>query len=172
MEQQFVSMIGDLQIQPSASSSAQDFDFIEGNWMVHNKKLASRLTSCNEWIEFDATQVAFKVLLGKGNIDRFSTDFGGEAFEGMTVRLFDPVTRLWSIYWADSNNGTLDTPVLGSFENSIGHFYARDTWKGTPVLVKFRWDARDTDQPIWSQAFSTDNGNTWEWNWYMYFDRQ
>jgi len=24
---------------------------------------------------------------------------------------------------------------------------------------------------IWSQAFSTDNGETWEWNWCMYMSR-
>jgi len=27
----------------------------------------------------------------------------------------------------------------------------------------FRWDARDTNNPVWSQAMSDDNGNTWEW---------
>jgi len=35
----------------------------------------------------------------------------------------------------------------------------------------FHWDKTDIDNPIWSQAFSTDNGKTWEWNWYMYTNR-
>jgi hypothetical protein len=31
------------------------------------------------------------------------------------------------------------------------------------------WDARDKENPIWSQAFSEDKVENWEWNWYMYF---
>jgi hypothetical protein len=38
-------------------------------------------------------------------------------------------------------------------------------------LVVFRWNVRDREKPIWSQAFSADNGKTWEWNWYMYFQK-
>jgi hypothetical protein len=37
--------------------------------------------------------------------------------------------------------------------------------------VQFRWDARNPENPIWSQAFSPDNGQTWEWNWQMTFHR-
>ena len=54
--------------------------------------------------------------------------------------------------------------IVGSFENKIGHFFARDTFKGQPIIVVFRWDVRNPQLPIWSQAFSTDNGKTWEWN--------
>jgi len=36
-------------------------------------------------------------------------------------------------------------------------------------LRVYRWDARNSDKPIWSQATSRDNGKKWEWNWYMYF---
>ena len=92
-------------------------------------------------------------------------------FEGMTVRLFNPKTKLWSIYWADSNEGKLDPPVLGSFENNVGHFITKDKFNNKDVLVIFRWDARDKDNPVWSQAFSEDKGNTWEWNWFMYMTR-
>jgi hypothetical protein len=35
----------------------------------------------------------------------------------------------------------------------------------------FRWDKRDPEHPIWSQAFSPDNGKTWEWNWYNVSNR-
>ena len=37
--------------------------------------------------------------------------------------------------------------------------------------MMFRWDARDKDRPIWSQAFSPDDGKTWEWNWYNISER-
>jgi hypothetical protein len=53
---------------------------------------------------------------------------------------------------------------VGSFENKIGHFFARDTYKGRLIIVVFRWDVRNPSLPVWSQAFSTDEGKTWEWN--------
>jgi hypothetical protein len=162
---------GDLLIHPSSTSSKSDFDFFEGKWKLKNKKLKARLCQCEEWTEFESTQEMYRILNGVGNIDNFLAEFDGEPFEGMTVRLFNPVTRLWSIYWADSKNGKLDPPVVGSFEDNVGHFFTKDHFNGRPILVVFRWDARDKNNPIWSQASSDDNGKTWEWNWYMYMSR-
>jgi hypothetical protein len=90
----------------------------------------------------------------------------GKLFEGVTLRLFDPKTGLWRLYWVASNVGVLDPPVVGSFENNVGHFFARDTFNGKRIIMVFRWDVRDKEHPVWSQAFSPDNGKTWEWNWY------
>lgn len=162
---------GDLLITASPTSSRHDFDFFEGKWKLRNKKLKTRLDNCKEWIEFESTQEMYKVLNGIGNIDNFLATVDGGSFEGMTVRLFNPKTSLWSIYWADSDDGVLQPPVIGSFENNVAHFFTKDTFKGRKILIVFRWDARDKENPIWSQAFSGDNGKTWEWNWYMYFTR-
>ena len=162
---------GELIITPTSSSSKHDFDFFEGKWKLHNRKLKSRLSFCTEWTEFESTQEMHRVLNGIGNIDNFLATFDGEPFEGMTVRLFNPKTKLWSIYWADSTKGKLDPPVVGSFENNIGHFFTKDTFNGKNICVMFRWDARDKDKPVWSQAFSDNNGDTWEWNWYMFMTK-
>ncbi len=162
---------GELIIKASTTSSHKDFDFFEGKWNLQNKKLKSRLDNCTEWMEFHSTQEMYRVLNGMGNIDNFLATFDGQPFEGMTIRLFNPKTKLWSIYWADSVSGKLDPPVVGSFENSIGHFFTKDIFNGKSILVVFRWDARDKNNPIWSQAFSDDNGKTWEWNWYMYMKK-
>ena len=104
----------DFSIRPSAQSSSADFDFLAGRWNIHNRKLKKRLANCTEWFEFDAEQEMRIILNGIGNTDVFKTTVDGKPFEGMTLRLFDPVTRLWSIYWADSNKGVLDPPVMGS----------------------------------------------------------
>lgn len=161
----------ELSITPSPSSSVNDFDFYEGFWNILYRKLKTRLNGCTEWLEFDAHQEMYKILNGLGNIDHFKTTVDGKPFEGMTLRLFNPATRLWSIYWADSNKSVLDPPVVGSFENDIGLFYGRDVWDRKDIIVKFKWDKTDPEKPVWSQAFSEDNGKTWEWNWYMYFTR-
>jgi len=105
-----------------------------------------------------------QILNGVGNIDKYTENQDGKPYEGVALRLFDKRTRLWRIYWADSNSGYLDAGLAGSFENRIGHFFARDKYKDRDIIVVFRWDARNPDLPIWSQAFSVDEGKTWEWN--------
>jgi hypothetical protein len=155
---------GALTILPSAASSAHDFDYLVGTWKLRNRKLKSRLTHSTEWIGFESRVEMHQILGGLGNIDRYTDQASGKPYEGVAVRLFDPKTRLWSIYWADGSRGTFDPPVVGSFENKVGHFFARDTFNGRNIIVVFRWDVRNPSLPIWSQAFSTDDGKTWEWN--------
>ncbi|HTE31256.1 MAG TPA: hypothetical protein VK666_12835 [Chryseolinea sp.] len=155
---------GELDIQPSATSSANDFDYLVGEWKLSDKKLKSRLTNSTEWISFESTVEMKKLLNGKGNMDIYRTTVDGKPFEGVAFRLFNPKTRLWSIYWADSNVAVLDNPVVGSFDGNIGKFYCKDKYKGVDVIVLFLWDKTDPDNPVWSQAFSPDNGVNWEWN--------
>jgi hypothetical protein len=163
---------GELDIKPSENSSKNDFDFLVGKWHIHNKKLKSRLNHCTEWLEFEATHEMRKVLTGTGNVENIHIDFDGVPYEGMAVRLFNPLTKLWSIYWSDNNSGTLDKPVVGSFDGFIGTFYCTETHNGKPIIVQFRWDVSNPEKPTWSQAFSADNGQTWEWNWYMSFTKR
>ena len=160
---------GQLDIIPSKTSSAKDFDFYIGKWKIKNRKLKERLNNCQEWIEFDSFDETVHLLGGFANMNKFSAKIDGKNFEGVAIRLFNPQTRLWSVYWADSINVTLDeNPVIGSFEGNIGKLYCKDKFKDKEILVLYHWDKTDPDKPIWSQAFSTDNGKTFEWNWYMY----
>jgi hypothetical protein len=155
---------GALAIQASATSSEHDFDFLIGDWKLRNRKLKSRLTHSDEWTAFESTVEMHQILGGMGNIDKYAELVSGKSYEGVALRLFNARTKLWSIYWADSNSGALDPPVVGSFANNVGHFFARDKYKGQNVIVVFRWDVRNPQRPIWSQAFSADEGKTWEWN--------
>ena len=65
----------------------------------------------------------------------------------------------------------LDPPVRGGFTGDEGEFIGDDVHKGTPVTVRFRWHETDSKRPWWDQAFSTDDGKTWEINWRNYFTR-
>jgi hypothetical protein len=155
---------GELDITPSPTSSKDDFDYLVGTWKLNDKRLKTRLNNSTEWIEYESTVEMHKLLNGIGNMDVYRTNFGGKPYEGVALRLFNPKTRLWSIYWADGNTGTMDPPMVGSFDGNIGIFYCKDTFNGKPVIVLFHWDKTDKDNPVWSQAFSPDNGKTWEWN--------
>jgi len=155
---------GDLIIKASPTSSSKDFNYLIGSWKLKNRKLKSRLTNNTEWIDFESEVEMYQILGGNGNIDKYTDTASGKLYEGIALRIFDAKTKLWSIYWADSNSGTLDPPVVGSFENKIGHFFCKDTFNGKKIIVVFRWDVRNPNLPVWSQAFSADNGKTWEWN--------
>jgi hypothetical protein len=166
---------GNLLIKASPASSPNDFDFLVGKWKMYHRRLNKRLENCREWTEFESMDSNYKILSGSADMDVLSTTqmpgLEGKLFEGVTLRLFDPKTRLWRLYWVASNVGVLDPPVVGSFENNVGHFFAKDTFKGKNIIMVFRWDVRDKEHPVWSQAFSPDNGKTWEWNWYNVSER-
>jgi len=162
---------GKLTITASKDSSRHDFDFLVGGWKIRNRKLKEPLSGRDEWDEFDATQNLSQILHGFGNFDIFSTEFDGKPFEGFTLRLFDPQTCLWTIYWADSNAMKLDNGKVGSFDGDIGEFFARDVFAGKNIFVKFHWDKHNPEAPIYSAAYSVDEGQTWEWNWYASFSR-
>jgi predicted protein tyrosine phosphatase len=109
-------------------------------------------------------------VMEKRHRQRLQENFS-ESTNGKEHVILDPETRLWSLYWIASNVGKLDPPVVGSFDNNIGHFFCRDVYKGKNVMVVFRWDIRNKNRPIWSQAFSADEGKTWEWNWFNVSER-
>ena len=152
-------------------SDVSDFDFWMGEWSVHNRRLRERLAGSDEWDEFEASAKAWTILGGLGNEDEYRTDHDG-GFIGMSFRFFDPATREWSIYWADSRRpGELDPPVHGVFSGDVGLFHGEDVHRGRPVLVRFTWSGVTTETPRWEQAFSDDGGKTWETNWVMDFTR-
>lgn len=161
-----------LDIKPSITSSENDFDFLQGKWKVHNRMLKSRLANSDEWIEFEAELHMKKTLNGLGNIENFYSNNNVKPFEGLAIRLFNKETKLWKIYWVDTNGMVMDEkPVTGSYENGIGKFYANDVFNEKKILVLYQWDKTNAEHPKWSQAFSTDNGKTWEWNWKMELTR-
>jgi hypothetical protein len=152
------------------TSSSHDFDFLHGDWNVRNIRLRERLVGSAEWVEFYATLEVRPVLLGLGNTDRFAPTDG--EYEGLTVRLFSPDARTWTIYWADSRRGVLDPPLVGTFAHGIGTFYGDDAWNGRKVRVRFIWRDPSANGVRWEQAFSVDGGESWETNWIMEFERR
>ena len=150
-------------------SDVGDFDFLPGEWKIHNRRLRERLAASDEWEEFEATSVARTILGGVGNEDEYRTDHDG-GFIGMSFRFFDAETRQWIIYWADSRRpGMLEPPVVGSFSGDIGVFECDDTFRGKAIRVRYTWSGVTTPTPRWEQAFSPDEGETWETNWVMEF---
>lgn len=145
-----------------------DFDFFIGRWTCRHRRLRTVLQGADDWYEFPGTSVARKILSGIGNLDE--NEFPSQGFSGMTLRLFDPARRLWTIYWANSATGRLFPPVLGRFENGEGRFHGDDAHEGRPVKVAYLWHRIMPGSCRWEQSFSRD-GQHWETNWIMDFTR-
>ena len=149
-----------------------DFDFYMGSWQVTHRRLNERLAGSTEWTTFPGTCVAQKILGGYGNLDDNVLEMPDGTYRAVTLRSYDVERRTWSIWWLDGRHPhQLDVPVIGSFKDGIGTFYAEDTLAGRPIRVRFLWIATNPQAPRWEQAFSADGGEGWETNWIMEFAR-
>lgn len=148
-----------------------DFDFFHGRWHLRNRRLKTWLANSNEWVEFEGSLVCQSLLDGIGNLDEVVADFG-DGIHGLSLRLFDPATRQWSDYWATKRAGILGPPVIGAFADGVGTFFGDDQFEGRPVRIRALWSQPAADQVHWEQAFSLDQGKTWETNWTMRMTRQ
>lgn len=157
-----------------SQDGAHDFDFFLGEWLVQNRKRLRILENCDEWETFTATQKNQALPGGIGNFDDFIAEAWRPGYVGMSLRIFNPETGLWSIYWLNNRNGGIDSqtgalmpPVVGKFQDGVGLFEAKDTFNGKPVIVRFKWFVISANSARWEQAFSPDDGASWETNWVM-----
>jgi uncharacterized damage-inducible protein DinB len=150
---------------PGERDGQHDFDFELGSWKIHLKRRLNPLTGSDKWVEFDGTSVTRKVWDGRSQIEEFETDGAGGHIEGLTLRLYNPKTHQWSLYWANSKNGTMEPPQVGQFKDGVGEFDAMDTLDGKAILVRFIWSKTDSSMPHFEQSFSADGGKAWEVNW-------
>jgi len=146
-----------------------DFDFLHGHWHSRQRKLKDRLAGCDEWEEFDTDLQCRPVLGGLGNIDELASP--AMTYIGLALRLYDEKDRTWSIFWITGGDDTIEAPVVGHFADGVGDFICADTHEGAPVLVRYRWHDITPTSARWAQAFSADDGATWETNWTAEFSR-
>lgn len=148
-----------------------DFDFLIGSWRVHHRRRCRPRTDPGSCEEFDGTSVARHLWGGLANIDEIEADAPSGRVQGLTLRLYDPSARQWSLYWASSGIGRLDRPMVGEFRNGRGAFYDQDVIDGRTTLVRYLWSDITDVFCRWEQAFSWDGGATWQVDWTMEFTR-
>jgi len=152
-------------------TEAQGFDFLTGHWNVRHRKLRNRLAGSRDWFEFDGTLEVESILGGLGNFDRNELADPTGAYEAHSLRLYNPGTNRWSIWWFDGRAPALDPPVVGQFEGKVGRFYVDESFNGRPIKVRTTYEPLTPLTAEWTQAFSADEGRTWEINWIMKFTR-
>lgn len=151
------------------TGAQSDFDYFEGAWVTTQRKLNLSGERRGQWDSFPGTLCKTRYLGGLASVDELY--FPQTRHAGLTLRLFDPARRQWSIYWTSSRTGKLDpVPVVGGFEGDRGEFYADDKLDGRAIKVRYLWILKDRDHARWEQAFSFDS-RTWETNWIAEFTR-
>ncbi len=152
--------------------TSADFDFLLGTWDVHNRRLRAVLVGSDEWMEFPARlEGGTKLLDGLAIMDRFIADFESGPFEGVSLRIFDPGTKQWTIYWMDTHNPVPTLQVKGSFRNGLGEFFGSETFRGIHYRMRFTWSDITGASARWEQAYFDDERDLWEPNWIMEFTR-
>ena len=151
---------------PEALQDGQhDFDFEIGSWRTHLKRLVDPLSGSNTWAEYEGTSVVNKVLDGRANLVELKVQGPAGRIEGVSLRLYDPGARRWSLNFANARSGALSPPSVGGFSNGRGEFYSNETLDGRPILVRFVISDITADSCHFEQAYSADGGKTWEVNW-------
>ena len=150
-----------------------DFDAYHGRWRLLNRKLRDVFDpDCDEWIEFGGTTDVQPIFGGLGNVE-FSHNEADPPFDALTVRLYDPATGLWRIWWASARfPGELGLLGEGRFVDGRGRFYSEELLNGRMTRVRVEWSGLAEGKPYWEQSFSYDGGQTWRTNYIIISTRE
>jgi hypothetical protein len=152
--------------RPTAARDGQhDFDFEIGTWKTRLSRRLHPLTGSNMWVEYEGTTVVRKVWNGGANLVELDVSGPAGRIEGLSLRLYNPQSRQWSLNFSNRKGGTLSPPTIGEFRNGRGEFFAQETLDGRAILVRFVISDITPDSCRFEQAFSDDGGKTWEVNW-------
>ena len=72
----------------------------------------------------------------------------------------------------EQSRRAIGTPVAGEFKDGRGDFIDLEEFNGRQIFVRNDFSKITPDSCYFEQAFSGDNGRTWEANWLMTFKRR
>ncbi len=142
-----------------------DFDFNIGTWKTQLKRLTQPLSGSTTWVTYEGTTVVRKVWNGRANLAELEADGPAGHLQVLSLRLYDPEARQWSLNSASSRSGRLSTPTVGEFKDGRGEFFDQEDFNGRTILVRNVWSNITADSCRFEQSFSNDGGKTWEVNW-------
>jgi hypothetical protein len=146
-------------------ADSHDFDFELGTWSTQLSILPAPLTGSTEWVEGRGTSIVTPIWGGRANLVELTAELPFGQLNAISLRLFDPTTGQWSLNVATARSGTMSPPLVGGFVDGMGEFIGREEIDGREVLVRFLIAADGPDTIRFEQAFSADDGATWETNW-------
>lgn len=150
----------------AAADGQDDFDWELGSWRTSVQVLAEPLSdSEDEWLQFDGTSVVRPLMDGRANVVELRISGPAGQINGLNLRLYEPAAQRWSSTFANLRDGMLTPSVFGAFTDGVGEFYGDDQLDGRPIKVRFTVERQGLSRARFEQAFSDDDGATWETNW-------
>lgn len=150
---------------PGATGQPGDFDFLTGEWRIHNRFLEG-----DRWIEFPGEATVVAILAGICSIEELRIP--ARNFSGMGLRLLDVEKKVWSDHWVNAKSGVVTVPgQLGVFDNGVGTFLSHDEDDKGRVIFRGVWDRITPRSCRWYQGWSRDEGRTWTDTWFMDWTR-
>ena len=153
------------QSPPATPDGQHDFDFAVGTWKTRVHRLLKPLSGSSDWVEGTGSVSTRKVWGGRAQLEELTMDATGFHLEGLALRLYNPKTHQWRLHWASAKKSMLsDPPAFGSFKNGRGEFYDEEMINGKSVFVREIFSDITPNSHHFEQAFSEDQGKTWEPN--------
>lgn len=153
-----------------AADRATDFDWQLGTWRVQMQRLQHPLSgkppTASDWEPLAGTVAVRPLWGGRANLAEITVDGpNGHHLELLSLRLYNPIVKQWSLNFANSATGTFGVPMFGAFAGGRGEYYDQEPVDGRAVLVRFAFTAGVDGTGRDEQAYSADGGKTWEVNW-------
>ena len=156
---------------PTTRDGRNGFSFEYGTWRTHYRLLRHRLAGDHVWFDCFGTSIVLPFWNGSGNLEDGDLKCPTKYYGGLTLRLYDPKTHQWALWWGTKTIAVAPPPQIGHFTaNGTGDFFAYDVQEGKHVIIRFRWTLVNGN-PHFAQAFSADNGKSWETNWTTGYER-
>ena len=131
-----------------------------GTWHTKLSRLQHPLSGSTTWFHYEGTTVVRKVWGGRANLVELEVDGPSGHIEALSLRLYDPAARQWSLNFANSSTGIMSTPTIGEFKDGRGEFYNQEKLDGRAILVRFVISDITPTSCRFEQAFSADGGKT------------
>lgn len=141
---------------------ARDFDFDLGTWRTEIVRRVHPFGGSEETLRLHGTVAVRPLWNGKAQVEEIEADGSGGHWEGMTVFLYDPVARQWSMNFTNSAVGRFTVPMIGSFRNGRGELVGSDTLDGRAILVRAVWSDIAPTSHTYQESYSDDGGRTWQ----------
>jgi hypothetical protein len=158
---------------PEADAGMQEMDWFIGEWNVESRMLMD--AEADEWLEESLTTEHTYDLGGHVIIERFYGPLGGEPFEALSIRKYNPATGKWMQRWMDTSTG----PILsweGQMEGDefIGYstFFLDDEGNiaGDNAVREIFYNITE-DSFDWRYEQTQDGGETWTVAWELVYTR-
>lgn len=144
-----------------------DFGFLSGEWRIKNRR---KKAGTDQWDEFEGEATVWGFLDGLGSLEELRIP--ARDFAGMGLRLLNIENGFWNDFWVNAKSPVLTTPGLeGEFKDGVGTFTVKEEEGQQVLLVRGVWDEITADSCRWYQSVSKDEGQTWEDNWIMRWQR-